>query len=108
MDIKLPNSSGSKDAEITKVLVSEGEEVNQDQALVETSAGKITSPKRAKVGRIHVAPGARVKTDATILSLEEPDDSAPESRINVGLEEGPVSVHPNEPVMDELEPRESA
>lgn len=60
------------------------------------------------VGRIHVRPGSRIRVGEAVLSLEEPNDTAPESRLNGGLEEGPVSVEPQEPLMDELKNPESA
>lgn len=104
MEIKLPASSESDQVEIIKVLVSEGEEVQPDQTLVETSAGILKSPKRAKVARVHVTPGSKIKQGESAVSLEDPKDKVPESRVNSGLEEGPISVSPKESLMEELEP----
>src|SRR5262245_9974497 len=73
-DFKLPDlGEGLTEAEIVEVLVSEGQEVAEDQAilLVETEKAQVElpSPFGGRVAKVHVRPGQRVKVGTVLLSF---------------------------------------
>jgi pyruvate dehydrogenase E2 component (dihydrolipoamide acetyltransferase) len=73
-DFKLPDlGEGLTEAEIVQVLVSEGQEVAEDQAilLVETEKAQVElpSPFEGRVAKVHVRPGQRVKVGTVLLSF---------------------------------------
>ena len=64
-DFKLPDlGEGLTEAEIVQVLVAEGDEITEDQAvlLVETEKAQVElpSPFGGRVSKVHVRPGQRV------------------------------------------------
>jgi pyruvate dehydrogenase E2 component (dihydrolipoamide acetyltransferase) len=86
-DFKLPDlGEGLTEAEIVKVLVAEGDQVQEDQPvfLVETEKAQVElpSPFGGRVSRVHVRPGQRIKVGAVLLSLEAAGGApaAPQSR----------------------------
>jgi pyruvate dehydrogenase E2 component (dihydrolipoamide acetyltransferase) len=73
-DFRLPDlGEGLTEAEIVSVLVAEGEEIKEDQAVlvVETEKAQVElpSPFGGRVDRIHVRSGQRVKVGAVLLSF---------------------------------------
>jgi pyruvate dehydrogenase E2 component (dihydrolipoamide acetyltransferase) len=73
-DFKLPDlGEGLTEAEIVRVLVAEGDEIKEDQAvlLVETEKAQVElpSPYGGRVAAVHVQPGQRVKVGAVLLSF---------------------------------------
>jgi pyruvate dehydrogenase E2 component (dihydrolipoamide acetyltransferase) len=75
-DFKLPDlGEGLTEAEIVRVLVAEGEEIKEDQAvlLVETEKAQVElpSPFGGRVATVHVQPGERVKVGAVLLSFAD-------------------------------------
>jgi pyruvate dehydrogenase E2 component (dihydrolipoamide acetyltransferase) len=91
-DFRLPDlGEGLTEAEIVQVLVAEGDEIKEDQAvlLVETEKAQVElpSPYGGRVARVHVQAGQRVKVGAVLLSLADaaggtfaPAPSAPTAR----------------------------
>jgi pyruvate dehydrogenase E2 component (dihydrolipoamide acetyltransferase) len=74
-DFKLPDlGEGLTEAEIVKVLVAEGDQVQEDQPvfLVETEKAQVElpSPFGGRVSKVHVRPGQRIKVGAVLLSLD--------------------------------------
>jgi pyruvate dehydrogenase E2 component (dihydrolipoamide acetyltransferase) len=75
-DFRLPDlGEGLTEAEIVRVLVAEGEEIKEDQAvlLVETEKAQVElpSPYGGRVARVHVQAGQRVKVGAVLLTLAD-------------------------------------
>lgn len=76
-EFKLPDlGEGLTEAEIVKVLVAEGDEVQEDQAvlLVETEKAQVElpSPFGGRVMKVHVRPGERVKVGSVLFSFDAP------------------------------------
>ena len=75
-DFRLPDlGEGLTEAEIVQVMVAEGDEIKEDQAvlLVETEKAQVElpSPYGGRVERVHVQAGQRVKVGAVLLSLAD-------------------------------------
>jgi pyruvate dehydrogenase E2 component (dihydrolipoamide acetyltransferase) len=75
-DFRLPDlGEGLTEAEIVSVLVAEGEEIKEDQAVlvVETEKAQVElpSPFGGRVDRVHVRSGQRVKVGAVLLSFAD-------------------------------------
>jgi pyruvate dehydrogenase E2 component (dihydrolipoamide acetyltransferase) len=75
-EFRLPDlGEGLTEAEIVQVLVAEGEEIKEDQAvlLVETEKAQVElpSPYGGRVAQVHVQAGQRVKVGAVLLSLAD-------------------------------------
>jgi pyruvate dehydrogenase E2 component (dihydrolipoamide acetyltransferase) len=73
-EFKLPDlGEGLTEAEIVRVLVAEGDEIEEDQAvlLVETEKAQVElpSPFGGRVTTVHVQAGQRVKVGAVLLSF---------------------------------------
>src|SRR5438128_1742316 len=66
---------GLTEAEIVKVLVQEGDLVQEDMPLLEVETDKATveipSPVTGRVSKIHVQPGQTVKVGAVLVTFEE-------------------------------------
>jgi pyruvate dehydrogenase E2 component (dihydrolipoyllysine-residue acetyltransferase) len=76
-EFKLPDlGEGLTEAEIVKVLVAEGDTVQEDQPvlLVETEKAEVElpSPFGGRVAKVHVRAGERVKVGAVLFSFEGP------------------------------------
>jgi pyruvate dehydrogenase E2 component (dihydrolipoamide acetyltransferase) len=74
-DFKLPDlGEGLTEAEIVKVLVAEGDQVQEDQPvfLVETEKAQVElpSPYGGRVSKVHVRSGQRIKVGAVLLTLD--------------------------------------
>jgi pyruvate dehydrogenase E2 component (dihydrolipoamide acetyltransferase) len=83
-DFKLPDlGEGLTEAEIVSVLVTEGDEIKEDQAvfLVETEKAQVElpSPFGGRVATVHVQAGQRVKVGAVLLSLADATGTAPKA-----------------------------
>ena len=75
-DFKLPDlGEGLTEAEIVRVLVAQGDEIKEDQAvlLVETEKAQVElpSPFGGRVAAVHVQAGQRVKVGAVLLSFAD-------------------------------------
>ncbi len=74
---------GLTEAEIVKVLVQEGDLVQEDAPLLEVETDKATveipSPVTGRVTQIHVQPGQTVKVGAVLVTFDEelPPTSGP-------------------------------
>ncbi len=103
-EFKLPDlGEGLTEAEIVKVLVAEGDAVQEDQPvlLVETEKAQVElpSPFGGRVVKVHVRAGERVKVGAVLVSFEmpgivragggEPPPPAPPLRGSATLPSGP-------------------
>ena len=80
-DFKLPDlGEGLTEAEIVRVLVAEGDEIKEDQAvlLVETEKAQVElpSPFGGRVAAVHVQAGQRVKVGAVLLSFGDAGGAA--------------------------------
>src|SRR5712692_6476762 len=66
---------GLTEAEIVKVLVSEGDVIGEDAPLLEVETDKATveipSPVRGRVTKIHVQPGQTVKVGDVLVTFDE-------------------------------------
>ena len=105
-DFKLPDlGEGLTEAEIVQVLVAEGDEITEDQAvlLVETEKAQVElpSPFGGRVSKVHVRPGQRVKVGSVLLTfgdgqgvgrpvaLGSPDAAGSQAAARAGVE-GPA------------------
>lgn len=75
IEVKLPNlGEGVESGDIVDVLVSEGDTITKDQAILDIETGKATtslpSDFAGKVLKVHVQKGQTVKNGATLLTLE--------------------------------------
>src|SRR5882724_9459445 len=72
---------GLTEAEIVKVLVSEGDVVAEDAPLLEVETDKATveipSPFAGRVTRIHIQPGQTVKVGEVLVTFEDAAGAAP-------------------------------
>src|SRR4029453_10774100 len=80
-EFKLPDlGEGLTEAEIVRVLVAEGEEIKEDQAilLVETEKAQVElpSPYGGRVATVHVQAGQRGKVGAVLLSFADAGGAA--------------------------------
>src|SRR5688572_12346712 len=76
MDVKLPNlGEGAESGTVVNLLVKEGEEISQDQNLIEVETGKavvaVPSPAAGKVGSFKVKPGDKISVGQVIVSIGE-------------------------------------
>jgi pyruvate dehydrogenase E2 component (dihydrolipoamide acetyltransferase) len=79
IEVKLPDlGEGIEEAEVVEILVSEGDELGEDQSILELETDKAVaefpSPNAGRISTIHVKAGDTVKPGDTILTL---DDEAP-------------------------------
>jgi pyruvate dehydrogenase E2 component (dihydrolipoamide acetyltransferase) len=70
---------GLTEAEIVKVLVSEGDVIREDTPLLEVETDKATveipSPMSGRVSSIHVTPGQTVRVGAVLVTFDDGDGS---------------------------------
>jgi pyruvate dehydrogenase E2 component (dihydrolipoamide acetyltransferase) len=100
-DFKLPDlGEGLTEAEIVKVLVAEGDQVQEDQPvlLVETEKAQVElpSPFGGRVAKVHVRAGQRVKVGSVLLSLDAAGGvpAAPPARAASPAPAAPVGAAP--------------
>lgn len=79
--IKLPELGENVDSgELTKILVSAGDRVSKDQALLELETDKATievpSPVAGTIKELHVQEGRKIKVGDTLFTIEESGDGA--------------------------------
>lgn len=79
--IKLPELGENVDSgELTKILVSQGDTVSKDQALLELETDKATievpSPVAGTIKELHVQEGRKIKVGDTLFTIEENGDGA--------------------------------
>jgi pyruvate dehydrogenase E2 component (dihydrolipoamide acetyltransferase) len=82
MDVRLPRlGEGSDSGTVASVFVKEGDQVKQDQALLELESEKavatIPSPAAGKVTSVHVKEGDEIKVGQLIVSLDAQEAAAP-------------------------------
>jgi pyruvate dehydrogenase E2 component (dihydrolipoamide acetyltransferase) len=103
-DFRLPDlGEGLTEAEIVRVLVAEGDEIKEDQAvlLVETEKAQVElpSPFGGRVATVHVQAGQRVQVGAVLLSFADagatPRSAAPAPAPAPAM--GPTSPPPAAP-----------
>src|SRR5213596_2755895 len=93
-EFKLPDlGEGLTEGEIARWLVSEGQEIAEDDALVEVQTDKTTveipSPAAGKVARILVAEGEVVAVGTVLVVIGE-DGAAAEPAVSRGQAPGPA------------------
>jgi pyruvate dehydrogenase E2 component (dihydrolipoamide acetyltransferase) len=93
-EFKLPDlGEGLTEAEIVRVLVTEGEEIKEDQAvlLVETEKAQVElpSPFGGRVASVHVQAGQRVKVGAVLLSFADAGSAATPASAPIARAAGP-------------------
>ena len=89
MDVRLPRlGEGADSGTVVKILVKEGEQVKQDQPILELENKKAVAPipssASGTVTRIHVKEGEKVSVGQVLLSLSE--EAAPGSSAGVAQE----------------------
>ncbi|WP_112875452.1 dihydrolipoyl dehydrogenase [Paracoccus endophyticus] len=74
MEVKVPDIGDFKDVPVISILVAVGDEVAEEQPLIELESDKATmevpSPAAGRIAAIAVKPGDRVSEGALILTLE--------------------------------------
>ncbi|PZP23572.1 MAG: dihydrolipoamide acetyltransferase, partial [Kocuria rhizophila] len=74
MEVKVPDIGDFKDVPVISILVAVGDEVAEEQPLIELESDKATmevpSPAAGRIAAIAVKPGDRVSEGALILRLE--------------------------------------
>jgi pyruvate dehydrogenase E2 component (dihydrolipoamide acetyltransferase) len=75
IEFKLPEvSEGVKTADVSDILVSEGDTIEAGQVVMEVETEKavapVESPHAGRIAKIHVAPGDTVEIGATLLTIE--------------------------------------
>ncbi len=83
IEFKLPEvSEGVTTADVSDILVAEGDVIEAGQIVMEVETEKavapVECPHAGRVTRIHVAEGDSVEIGATLLSIEETSDKASE------------------------------
>jgi pyruvate dehydrogenase E2 component (dihydrolipoamide acetyltransferase) len=99
-EFKLPDlGEGLAEAEIDKWLVKEGDEVAEDDLLVEVITDKATaeipSPFAGRVTKIHAAEGEVVPVGTVIITIGSEVEAAPSSRGAAAQGTGPSSAPPS-------------
>jgi pyruvate dehydrogenase E2 component (dihydrolipoamide acetyltransferase) len=80
IEFKLPEvSEGVKTADVSDVLVSEGDVITAGQVVLEVETEKAVAPVECpvagRVSKIHVKPGQSIPIGATLLTIEETSDA---------------------------------
>ena len=113
-DVKIPEiSEGIEEAEVSQVLVSKGDHVEEDQPLLELESDKATvelpSPYAGTVQDISVAEGDTVKVGQTVMQIEAGGSGAAEEPEEPDEdEEEETAEGPEEPKESEAEDEEAA
>lgn len=109
MDVKLPQlAEGVEGGTVVNILISEGQEVAKDQAIMELetqkAVGSIPAPSAGVVTKIHVKQGMEVSVGQVLISLESrgaaasaakpAEASAPESKAARQPESSPAPAAP--------------
>lgn len=84
-EFKLPDlGEGLIEAEVVRVLVSEGDQVREDQVILEVETDKaqveLPSPIAGRVAKVHVKPGQTVKVGAVLITFDGAEVEAPRPR----------------------------
>jgi pyruvate dehydrogenase E2 component (dihydrolipoamide acetyltransferase) len=103
--IKLPELGENVDSgELTKILVSPGDTVSKDQALLELETDKATievpSPVSGTIKELHVQEGRKIKVGDTLFTIEESGDGAQQKQ-KAGKEEDSAEASPREAHVEE-------
>ncbi|MEX2559591.1 MAG: biotin/lipoyl-containing protein, partial [Pirellulales bacterium] len=85
IEFKLPDlGEGIDSGDIVSVLVSEGDEIEADQPVLEVETGKATvelpSPHAGRVTKIHVKPGERVQGGGLLMSIHAAEAAEPAAK----------------------------
>ncbi len=96
---KLPDlGENIEAAEVVRVLVSEGDRVEAEQAVLEMETEKamfeVPCPFAGLVEKVHVKPGDRVPAGAVLLTVEETSVAPPSSPVPSGKALGAPSLPP--------------
>ncbi|MEX0714530.1 MAG: 2-oxo acid dehydrogenase subunit E2 [Pirellulales bacterium] len=114
IEFKLPDlGEGIDSGDIVSVLVSEGDEIEADQPVLEVETGKATvelpSPHAGRVTKIHVKPGESVQVGGLLMSIDaavEAAEPAAKKKPFAGKAETKPGK-PAKPAAKPTEPRES-
>ena len=103
-ELKLPDlGEGIVEGEIVRWLVKEGDEVAEDQPLVEVMTDKATvvipSPRRGRVARLHGGEGQTAKVHGSLVTLEVADEGAQAQAPAPGPEASPLAAGPQAKVL---------
>ena len=100
---------GIEEGDVVRVLVSEGDEIEADQPVLELETDKalieVPSPFRGTVASINVKTGDRVPVGAVLLTVEEAAPGEPEPSEAVPEPAGPVEAPAVEPVEELASPQ---
>ena len=124
IEVKLPSLGENIDSgDVLSVLVSEGDEISEDQGILEVETDKATvevpAPQAGRVTKIHVSEGDTLNIGALILELDAagakseeqqespPEDEAAEETAEEPEEEQAEEVE-EEPAAEEAEEEEEA
>ncbi len=95
-EFKLPElGENIEEAEVIRILVSEGDEIQADQNVLEVESEKASTPlpcpHAGKVAKIHVNEGDTIHVGQTLLSIEETEakKESPSEEKSPGDEEAP-------------------
>lgn len=87
MEYRLPDlGEDTTEGEVVKVLVSEGDIVEEDQTVIELETDKalleVPSPVAGRVTRVHVVEGATLKVNDMIITIEEAAGAKPAAGVS--------------------------
>ncbi|MGH7831491.1 MAG: biotin/lipoyl-containing protein, partial [Candidatus Binatia bacterium] len=105
MDIRLPQlAEGVESGTVVNILVSEGDRIEKDQALMELetqkAVGSIPSPESGTVTKIHVKEGEEVTVGQLLVSLSEGDRAAEPPERGRPKEQGAVAARAELPAAE--------
>ena len=85
IDFKLPEvSEGVTSADVSEVLVSEGDEIQAGQVIAEVETEKavapVECPHSGRVTKVHIAPGDSIPIGSTLITIEETSKSGSDSK----------------------------
>ena len=103
---------GLTEAEIVKVLVSEGDVIREDAPLIEVETDKaqveIPSPMSGRVAKIHVQAGQTVKVGSVLVTFDDADGNGARGSRPTGKQAAETMNPPRTAVERAAEPREPA
>jgi pyruvate dehydrogenase E2 component (dihydrolipoamide acetyltransferase) len=99
IEFKLPEvSEGVKTADVSDILVAEGDTIEAGQVVMEVETEKavapVESPHAGRIAKIHVAPGDTVEIGATLLTIEATSDAKASGGSKPTESNGPKTAAP--------------
>ncbi|MGC1275327.1 MAG: biotin/lipoyl-containing protein, partial [Planctomycetaceae bacterium] len=102
IEFKLPEvSEGVKTADVSDILVAEGDTIKAGQVVMEVETEKavapVECPHAGRVAKIHVAQGDSLEIGATLLTIEETSDKANDKASEKASDKASGGRQPSEP-----------